>query len=44
MEQAFSYPEFDEEESVGGSSLKQLLQPAFLLRELVVDLSDVNSL
>jgi len=34
------YPEFNEEESVLGSLLKEVFEPAILLRELVLNSSD----
>lgn len=37
-----THPEFNKEECVLGAFLIQLFQAAFLLRKLVVDLSDVH--
>lgn len=39
-----AYPKFDEEEGVLGPTLIELLEAAFLLRKLVVDLADVYGL
>lgn len=41
---ALTHPELDEEKRVGRPLLKQLLHPSLLLRELIVDLSDVHCL
>lgn len=37
-----AYPELHEEKGIGGSPFKELLEPALLLWEFVIDLADVH--